>query len=224
MQQVIDHTLFESGAQAELDKSLLVKFEYRQRPDDAESLKQGRPMFKDVLYIDIKVAGSRTGGACRPARANDLKRFPAHYEAFLKRTEAPTSGTPLAEWALMSRSLVEELAYHNVKTVEQLVEMADVHVSKFQGLNGLKNKAKEWLKQADKVAQINKIDSLEERLAQVIDRNEQLESQLQELMAEKNAKVNNLDNTPEPKVEAEPVATKPKRARRLKGSATKNKG
>lgn len=163
--QSIDHTLFENGAQRELDKSLLVKFFYKQRPDSSASLKEGRPMFKEVVYIDIKVAGSRNGGACRPAREDDKARFPDHYHAFKTRTEAPTTGTPLAEWALMSRSLVEELAYHNVKTVEQLTTMPDVHLSKFQGLNTLKAKALKWLDNSDETARLNQISALEARLS-----------------------------------------------------------
>jgi hypothetical protein len=137
---------FDTGNQAQLDESLLVKFFTKERPDSARTAMEGRPIFKTVEYIDIKIPGSNTGGACRPARANDITRFAKHYAAFKQRLEVPMEGTPLAEWPLIPRSLVEELAYFNVKTVEHLSTMADVHVSNIMGLSVFKQKAQEWLK------------------------------------------------------------------------------
>jgi hypothetical protein len=141
----------QSSAKAEDDK-LLVKFEIRSRPDSVATMKEGRPIFKDVEYIDIKIPGSRTGGACRPASHADKQRFPRHYEAFQQRIEEPTEGTPLAEWPLISRSQAEEFAYHNVKTVENLVAMSDTNAGNFMGVNALKKKAKRWLEQASSEA------------------------------------------------------------------------
>ena len=74
-------------------------------------------------------------------------------------------GTPLAEWPIMSRSQVEELSFHNVKTVEQLVAMSDSLASQFMGMNGLKAKAKMWLEDSEETARINKIQSLEAAIA-----------------------------------------------------------
>ncbi len=130
------------------DDTLLVKFFIKARQDNAASLKEGRPIFKDVEYVDIKIPGSRTGGACRPARQNDIERFPKHYAAFKNRLQQPDEGTLLSEWPPISRSQAEELTFHNVKTVEQLAGMADVHSNKFMGLNHLREKAKAFLKQA----------------------------------------------------------------------------
>jgi len=139
---------FDDSKQKQGDDSLLVKFYLRSRPDSTASLREGRPMFRDVEYIDIKIPGTRSGGACRPVRQSDLDRFPKHYAAFKNRVEEPESGTPLIEWPLITRSQAEELAFFNVKTVEQLVEMADVHVSKFMGLNAMRDKAKIFLQKA----------------------------------------------------------------------------
>ncbi len=149
-----DHNVedFEQGSQAQGDATLLVKFFMKSRPDHAASLAEGRPIFKDIEYIDIKIPGSRTGGACRPARENDLTRFPRHYAAFKNRIEPPVEGTPLVEWPQISRSQAEELSFNNVKTVEQLAEMADVHSNKFMGLNALRDKAKLFIKMAKEAA------------------------------------------------------------------------
>ena len=157
---------FRSSAQSKMDEGLLVKFFIKARPDQAATVKEGRPMFRDVEYVDIKVPGDRNSGVCRPARQGDLERFPRHYAAFKNRvSDDLIEGTPLAQWPLISRSQVEELSFANVKTVEQLVAMSDVNASQFMGMNVLKAKAKEWLKlakenksKADLAAQLKKRD------------------------------------------------------------------
>ena len=142
-----DHTLFEQG-NTKGDEQLLVKFFIKPVKNAKKSLDEGRPIFDDIECIDIRVAGSRNGHVCRPARFNDKNRFPKHYAAFKNRSEAPLEGTPLIEWAVVTRSQAEELAFFNVKTVEQLAHMADTQAQKFMGINSLRQKAKDWLKEA----------------------------------------------------------------------------
>lgn len=143
---------FQAGGRHEADKSLLVKFFIKPRQDHAASKEEGRPIFKDTEYIDIKIPGNRSGGACRPATNGDKQRFPDHYAAFKQRTNQDDGviGTPLTEWPIMSRSMAEELAFFHVITVEQLATMADVQVGKFMGLFQIKEKAKLWLVNAEK--------------------------------------------------------------------------
>lgn len=177
-----NHKDFESSAQSEVDKTLFVKFFTKQRKNETESLKEGRPIYKDVEYVDIKVPGNRTGGASRPATFKDKQRFPRHYAAYKQREEMPVEGTPLAEWPIMSRSQVEELSFHNVKTVEQLVAMSDSLASQFMGMNGLKAKAKMWLEDSEETARINKIQSLESSNIEKAEKIATLESQVLSLM------------------------------------------
>ena len=97
MQQAdFDHTLFESGNNAG-DAALLVKFFMKTMPDKEATQKESRAIFKDVEYVDIRVAGNRSSNVCRPARPHDISRFPRHYEAFKQRKEVPLEGTPLVE-------------------------------------------------------------------------------------------------------------------------------
>ncbi len=142
-----DHTLFEKG-NTKGDEQLLVKFIVKARQNKAKSLEEGRPIFDEIEYVDIRVAGSRNGYVCRPATFADKARFPKHYEAFKARVEMPLEGTPLAEWALITRSQAEELAFFNVKTVEQLAGMADTQAQKFMGINSLRKKASDWVAKA----------------------------------------------------------------------------
>ena len=166
---------FDGSKKAQLDKQLLVKFFYKTRPDSVATQEQGRPMFKDVEYIDIKVPGSRGTGVCRPVRPADKQRFPEHYEAFKKRVEAPVTGTPLAEWALIPRSAVEQLAFANVKTVEQLATLSDSYAGQMHGGYGYKKIAKEYLERTANDADKAVIDDLKAQNEALMKRLDELE-------------------------------------------------
>lgn len=141
-----------------MDEQLLVRFFLKPRQDPRATEEQGRPVFVDATYIEIRIPGSRDAVA-RPAKPQDIARFPKHYEAFKNRTAEPETGTPLVEWPLITRSMAEELSFYNVKTVEQLVAMSDQNASKFMGINMLKQKAKEYLGDAAEKADAKKLET-----------------------------------------------------------------
>jgi len=155
----IDADYFLPSKQAEADKNLLVKFFLKPRQDKEASEREGRPIFKDVEYVDIKIPGDRSGGACRPASDGDKRRFAEHYRRFKDRmSQDVNEGTPLVEWPIISRSLCEELAFFHVRTIEQLANMSDSQTSKFMGLAQFREKAKQWLEYADKEKPFWEID------------------------------------------------------------------
>lgn len=200
-----DHSLFEQG-NSEGDKNLLVKFFNKPRPDKEKSLTEGRPIFKEVCYVDICVAGSRTGRICRPATLRDKSRFPRHYEAFINRQEMPIEGTPLVEWPLLTRSQAEEFAFLNVKTVEQLATMPDSNAGKFMGGNALKQKAKDWLEKA--------ADSADElRFKELADKTQAENDELKETMALMTERLNALENAAQVET-TEDSATAPSRRKK----------
>jgi len=158
-----NHNHFSSGNR-EGDNNLLVKFFNKAMRSEDKSREEGRPIFDEVEYVDIRVAGSKNGHICRPARLDDKSRFPDHYNAFKNRMEMPVEGTPLTEWAVITRSQAEELAFFNVKTVEQLASMSDGQSGKFMGMNSLRQKAKDWVKEAkDNAPSIKMAEELRER-------------------------------------------------------------
>jgi hypothetical protein len=177
--QIVNAADFESKNQNSMDDTLLVKFFLKAREDREETKAEGRPIFKDVEYVEIRIPGSRDAVA-RPAGRGDIARFPKHYEAFKNRTEMPESGTPLIEWPLMTRSHAEELSFFNVKTVEQLVAMSDQNASQFMGINKLKAKAKEWLEMAKEQQSSNELAS---ELAKRDDEIEELKAAVRALQA-----------------------------------------
>jgi hypothetical protein len=177
----VNHEDFMSSNQSRMDEGLLVKFFLKPKQDKAASAEAGRPIFKEVEYIDIKIPGSREG-VCRPARQRDIQRFPRHYQAFKTRVEGEEDvieGTLLAEWPLATRAMVEELAFFNVRTVEQLVSMSDAKAGQFMGMNGLKAKAQQWLAAAkEQKAATDLKAELERRDEQIA----AMQAQIEELM------------------------------------------
>jgi len=169
---------FESRNQSAEDKKLLVKFFLKPRNDRAASLEAGHPIFKDVEYIDIKIPGSRNTGLILPASAKDKNRFAEHSARFKGRMDKPSEGTPLKEWPLITRSMCEELAFINIKTVEALAGVADVHINQFMGGIDMKQKAIDWLEVAQDEAPFLKLKA---ELAERDERILKLEKQMEQL-------------------------------------------
>lgn len=160
-----DHRDFQVNDTREADKALLVKFYVKPRLDQSASRIEGRPIYRDVEYIDIRIPGDRNGGVGRPATEADKQRFSEHYRRFKDRTsDDMVTGTPLSEWPVISRSLCEELAFFHVKTVEQLATMADTQVSKFRGLYNMREKARTWLKNVESEKPIWELEQKNEAL------------------------------------------------------------
>lgn len=178
----VDHEAFEHTRQSEQDAHLFVKFFQKAVRDEKASKENGRACFTEREYIDIRVPGTRGTGASRPATFQDKQRFPKHYAAFKQRVELPTEGTPLSEWAVISRTFAAELAYHEIKTVEQLAELNDNAASQLMGGYGYKAKAKEWLERAAADVTADRLqDELNKRDAKI----QELSDKLEQLMADK---------------------------------------
>ena len=172
--QIADFNVEDFQNQQNADKGLLVKFYIKPFMDQTATAKEGRPIYVDKEYIQIMVPGQRDFIA-RPATPADKARFPEHYKMFKERTsdEVKVQGTLLKEWPLISRSQVEELSFMNVKTVEQLAEVADVNIGQMMGMNQLKAKAKEWLEAAE--AHNRDVQMRAEMQAQLDARDEEIE-------------------------------------------------
>jgi len=178
-----DHNDFELDAQNKADESLLVKFFIESVKNARKSLQHSRPIFEEKEYISITVPGSRDN-ISRPASDRDKQRFPRHYAAFKQRIELPIEGTPLTEWPMINRSLADELAFRNLKTVEQLANLNDSNMAGLNGAQGLKQKAKKWLETTKDDTILAKLqDELSERDAKLATQAEQIASMLESIEA-----------------------------------------
>ena len=211
-----DHNIF-SASQDEADKALAVRFYIKTVQDMTKSEAEGRPVFKEKEYIEIRFPGNRTDAVARPATLDDKARFARHYEAFKRREEVPEEGTPLAEWPIITRTQVEELAFFNVKTVEQLAAVPDHQAQKFMGFNTLRQKARDFLEQSKRGVESAQ---LERELASRDDQIAKLQAQVEMLvnsnMAETPDTPTTVDQGEAAVSQAESPAPRPRSRRKKK--------
>jgi hypothetical protein len=146
------------------DDKLFVVFFNHPRKDEEKTLAEGRPMFNEEAYVRIIVPGDKDSIIIRPARDMDKQRFAKQFAAFEAGEGEVHEGTPLRAWPMITRSQVEELKFFSIYTVEQLSELADVHVQKFMGVGALKEQAKAYIQAAKDAAPLVQMNAaLEER-------------------------------------------------------------
>lgn len=125
------------------DSKLFVAFALRPHPDKEKSKIEGRPIFEPREYVTIMVPGDKNNVVNRPVQDLDKRRFASKYAAFKAGQTQDTSGTPLETVAWISREQVEELKFFNVRTLEHLANLADVHAQRFMGIHALRQKARD---------------------------------------------------------------------------------
>jgi len=159
------------------DEVLLVKFFLEPVQNKAKSKEEGRPIFEDKEFVQIMVPGDKDSVVIRQAFEADKARFPQHYAAFKNKTGDILEGTPLSAWPMVTRAQVEELAFFNVRTVEQLAGMADAQAQKFMGIKQLQSLARVFLEDAGKKAPLMKMQKdLEERDATIVAMQKQMDA------------------------------------------------
>jgi hypothetical protein len=161
------------------DENLRVQFSLFPQISQDKSTKEGRPIYDDVPYVTIIVPGQQDI-VHRKAWSQDFQRFPKQWAAFQNaQNQDEASGTPLRVLPWMAASQVKELEFFNVKTVEQLANLADNVTARFMGGQGLKQRAKDFLEAAAKGAPLLQMRAeLEKRDSQI----EVMQRQLAELL------------------------------------------
>lgn len=136
------------------DSRLYVEFENRPVHQEFQSEEEGRPIYKDVPYINIMFPGDKTKQICRPVKLvddmsgpSDPTRFPRQWALFQEQKEQVQTGTPVSEWGPVTRSQAMELKGMHIHTVEQLAGLADGALN-WMGSRELREKAKTWLENA----------------------------------------------------------------------------
>lgn len=138
------------------DAGLFVQFYLEAIKNEEETITQGRPIFVDKEFIKIIPVGDKNTVVCRPVKTThdgntppDADRWPKQYAAFKAQQEQPVSGTPVTEWAPISKSQAMTLKSLNVHTVEALAHVSDANLQNLgMGARDLKEKAVAWLQQA----------------------------------------------------------------------------
>jgi hypothetical protein len=152
------------------DSGLFVQFETRAIEDEEKSRQEGRPIYKDVDFVIIHVAGDRltvrerqvdlVGNNRTPP---DHIRFPRQWEAFKAQKQQPVEGTPITEWPPVSKSLAMELKGMHIHTVEALAAVSDQNLT-WLGARELREKAKAWLEKAKAGGDVSRLVAENEQL------------------------------------------------------------
>ncbi len=168
------------------DRSLVVRFSLQPRLDSAATAEAGREIYTDREFITILIPGDKTLTVHRPVMAVDKARFPVHYARFKNDRQQEVTGTPLIGWPVCTESQRKELEYFNVRTVEQLANLADGYASNMMGIVALKQSAQKFIAQSKESAVTLRLNKeLAERDTRLAELQEQLELLAAQVQAQK---------------------------------------
>lgn len=176
----------------EADKHLAVRFYVAPIRNEGRSVNEGRPIYEDTEMVEIRVRGDRNNVVQRPVRLEDKQRFRDQYRAYKDDAKQLESGTPLAQWPIMSASMVEELRYLGFHTVEQVANAQDNVIAKMAGLGTYKQKAKLYMEQAAGGAPIEKLAKENQELKDQLEVSSRTVSDLSEKLEKLTAKFTDL--------------------------------
>ena len=157
------------------DERVFAQFYDHPSYNKQKSAEEGRPIFDSTTYVRIVIPGNRSGIVERPAREEDVQRFPKQNQAYIDGKSEHIEGTRLDMVPWMSVNLVAELRALQIQTVEQLAGMADGLLSKHMGLRHYHELAKAYLAEAKEGAGLTRLQQeLEDRDSRIAALEEQL--------------------------------------------------
>lgn len=123
------------------DRSLMVNFTTEAIHQPALSLKEGRPIYKDVVYVHIVYPGGKSDfkGVAQMVEHDgippDPERFPRAWARFQNQQTEAVDGFPLEQWPAMPKAEILMFKAQGVQSVEQLGAIPDSALHQF-GMNG----------------------------------------------------------------------------------------
>lgn len=191
MREAYDENVEHFESRTAGDEKVYVKFYIRPVRDDEKSNAEGRPIYKDREYLEIRTPGNSTNIVNRPVSDMDKQRFRRQYAMFKSGMEEQTEGTPLHEVTWITRSQVEELVYLRILTIEQLAAVGDDVCTKIPGLFGLKKRAATYVENSKGAAPLlemqRQLDELRSANAALQEAVKDQANTIQQMTAEKQA-------------------------------------
>lgn len=181
MTPVFEDAIYEDGQQYKDDAKLIVAFYTKPVRNNFKSDQEGRPIFEDREFIKIIIPGNRDVTDA-PVTDAYRQRFAQKYAAYKANKAQEVVGTPLSELPWMGASQVAEFNALNIRTVEQLVELPDVHAQKFMGYSMLKERCQRFLKAAAGEAPDLKLERENAELKATVKRQSEAIAELQAQM------------------------------------------
>lgn len=133
----------------EVKETCRPKFFIEPTKNTAKSEEEGRPIFETKKFVELKQFGDKSWSFVDEIDDNGkgksgmdyAERFPKEYQAFKRGEERASVGTPLDEWAPLTRSRCAELKASNIFTVEEYAAIPDNILSKL-GMGARAERAK----------------------------------------------------------------------------------
>jgi hypothetical protein len=166
------------------NQDLIVPRFFTHTVQDAKASKEaGRPMFKDMECVELRIAANKDTRPVFPAHEVShwgevdgvrqpityAMRFPEQYKQFKDRAAQTVNGTPLEELPFLAQAKRYELKALGVFTAEALASL-DGNPLKQLGMGGreLKTQAQAYLDNAQGSAQVTKLAAENESLKAAI--------------------------------------------------------
>ncbi len=139
-------------------RGIFPEFEIRPMIDKDATEERGRPIYKDVEWITLYIAGDNKNIISRKLSDYDRRRFRDQYRAWQSEQEVPEHGTPLEEWPALSASIIRELKHLHIKTVEALADLNDGQLQNLgPGAFKLRAQAQAFLEASEDTAAAQKL-------------------------------------------------------------------
>lgn len=146
------------SAPDEAARGLIVRFELVAEMDEKASAAEGRPVFSDFEYIEIRSPNDPLSIVHRRVENRDRQTYPQAYKRWKEGSAEALTGTPLKEWAPIAKSQAELLAFRGIRTVEQFVDVSDDGCHQLgHGFLTLRQKAQAWLLKANDASAVTKM-------------------------------------------------------------------
>lgn len=136
--------------------------------DKAATKKEGRPIYKDVEYVEIRIAGDQHHRPCYPAHSfwqrdengNDMTyamRWSDQYRKWKEGAGQAVTGTPIEELPFLTQAKRSELKALSIYTAEALASLDGKNL-KTLGIGGreLKDQAQAYLDKAKGSADVTR--------------------------------------------------------------------
>lgn len=165
---LVSHTLDDQSRAAlyKDDPKLFIQFKTEAVLNPAASTKEGRPIYDDIDMIVIRTPGSQLTSIVSPVKYY-MDRFGDQYRKWKDTQVQAVSGTPLEAWPflMIKPSLIAELKYRNVFSVEQLATLSDTAKGTIMGGQELSRQAAKWIADSKGLADSNEKQALLDRIA-----------------------------------------------------------
>lgn len=144
----------------------------------------GLPEFKERIYVRIKTRDN-ADVFDQPASQEHIQRFPVEYKRYLLEKKEISQGTPLSEFAFLSKLQIETCKHAGVFTVERLSTIED-EKAKALGLTEEKEYAIKFLEVSKNNKKIDDFTKKEKKYQAEI---KKLKEQIEELKTQLKEKV-----------------------------------